>query len=231
MQLPLVNSSGASVGTVEVNDGLFDVPMNEALVHQVAVAHRANARQGTAATKTRGMVSGGGAKPWRQKHTGRARQGSRRAPQWRGGGIVFGPHPRDYSQRIPKKMNRGAIRCLLSQKVRDEKLTVLDGLEFEQPKTKEMAAVLANLGIATPVLVVTPAPQTDIILSARNLPRVKTIPVFQLNPLDLLNHDRAVVTLEAVRRAEELWAAAASEAEADEQVPEETQTDESQEEA
>ena len=213
MQLPLVNSSGASVGTVEVSDGLFDVPMNEALVHQVAVAHRANARQGTAATKTRGMVSGGGAKPWRQKHTGRARQGSRRAPQWRGGGVVFGPQPRDYSQRIPKKMNRGAIRCLLSQKVRDEKLTVLDGLEFEQPKTKEMAAVLSNLGIATPVLVVTPSPQTDIILSARNLPRVKTIPVFQLNPLDLLNHDRAVVTLEAVRRAEELWALANAEAE------------------
>ena len=213
MQLPLVNSSGASVGTVEVSDSLFDVPMNEALVHQVAVAHRANARQGTAATKTRGMVSGGGAKPWRQKHTGRARQGSRRAPQWRGGGVVFGPQPRDYSQRIPKKMNRGAIRCLLSQKVRDEKLTVLDGLEFEQPKTKEMAAVLSNLGIATPVLVVTPSPQTDIILSARNLPRVKTIPVFQLNPLDLLNHDRAVVTLDAVRRAEELWALANAEAE------------------
>ena len=220
MQLPLVNSSGARVGTVEVSDGLFDVPMNDALVHQVAVAHRANGRQGTSATKTRGKVSGGGAKPWRQKHTGRARQGSRRSPQWRGGGIVFGPHPRDFSQRIPKKMNRGAIRCLLSQKVRDEKLTVLDGLQFEQPKTKEMVSVLSNLGISTPVLVVTPSPQTDIILSARNLPRVKTIPVFQLNPLDLLNHDRAVVTLDAVRRAEELWAAAATEAGADDEPPE-----------
>ncbi len=227
MQLPLMNSSGQSVGTVEVNDGLFDVPMNQALVHQVAVAHRANARQGTAATKTRGNVSGGGAKPWRQKHTGRARQGSRRAPQWRGGGIVFGPHPRDYSQKIPKKMNRGAIRCLLSQKVRDEKLTVLDGLEFEQPKTREMAAVLSNLGISSPVLVVTPTAQTDIILSARNLPRVKTLPVSQLSPLDLLNHDRAVVTLEAIRRAEELWAAsvAAAEAEEAEADPEETETE------
>ena len=225
MQLPLMNSSGQSVGAIEVNDGLFDVPMNQALVHQVAVAHRANARQGTAATKTRGMVSGGGAKPWRQKHTGRARQGSRRAPQWRGGGIVFDPQPRDYSQRIPKKMNRGAIRCLLSQKVRDEKLTVLDDLQFEQPKTREMAAVLANLGISTPALVVTPTPQTDIILSARNLPRVKTLPVFQLSPLDLLNHDRAVVTLEAVRRAEELWAVesvAAQAEEADDQSPEES---------
>ncbi len=223
MQLPLMNSSGQSVGIIEVNDGLFDVPMNQALVHQVAMAHRANARQGTSATKTRGMVSGGGAKPWRQKHTGRARQGSRRAPQWRGGGIVFGPQPRDYSQRIPKKMNRGAIRCLLSQKVREEKLTVLEGLEFDQPKTKEMAAVLANLGIATPVLVVTPTPQTDIILSARNLPRVKTLPVFQLNPLDLLNHDRAVVTLEAIRRAEAMWAADSAKAEANDQSPEESQ--------
>ena len=247
MHLPLVNSSGQSVGTIEVNDGLFDAPMNQALVHQVAVAHRANARQGTAATKTRGKVSGGGAKPWRQKHTGRARQGSRRAPQWRGGGVVFGPQPRDYSQRIPKKMNRGAIRCLLSQKVRDEKLTVLDGLEFEQPKTKEMAAVLSNLGISSPVLVVTPTPQADIILSARNLPRVKTLPVSQLSPLDLLNHDRAVVTLEAIRRAEELWATdvVMAEAEADdeatvetpedltEEIPEETPeevSDESQEE-
>ena len=223
MQLPLMNSSGQSVGTIEVNDGLFDVPMNQALVHQVAMAHRANARQGTSATKTRGMVSGGGAKPWRQKHTGRARQGSRRSPQWRGGGIVFGPQPRDYSQRIPKKMNRGAIRCLLSQKVREEKLTVLEGLEFDQPKTKEMVAVLANLGIATPVLVVTPTPQTGIILSARNLPRVKTLPVFQLNPLDLLNHDRAIVTLEAIRRAEEMWALDNAKAEADDQNPEESQ--------
>ena len=220
MHLPLVNSSGQSVGTIEVNDGLFDAPMNQALVHQVAVAHRANARQGTAATKTRGKVSGGGAKPWRQKHTGRARQGSRRAPQWRGGGVVFGPQPRDYSQRIPKKMNRGAIRCLLSQKVRDEKLTVLDGLEFEQPKTKEMAAVLSNLGISSPVLVVTPTPQADIILSARNLPRVTTMPVSQLSPLDLLNHDRAVVTLEAIRRAEELWAADV--VKADDGLPEES---------
>ena len=154
MQISLWNSSGETVDTIEVSDSLFDVPMNQALVHQVAVAHMANARQGTTATKTRGMVSGGGAKPWKQKHTGRARQGSNRAPQWRGGGIVFGPHPRDYSQRIPKKMNRGAIRCLLSQKAREEKLLVVNEIQLVEAKTKEMLKVLSNLGITTPVLIV-----------------------------------------------------------------------------
>ena len=206
MQLPLLNSSGETVDTIEVSESLFDVPMNEALVHQVAVSHMANARQGTASTKTRGKVSGGGAKPWRQKHTGRARAGSNRAPHWRGGGIVFGPHPRDFSQRIPKKMNRGAIRCILSQKAREEKLVVVNELQLERAKTSEMAKVLSNLGITTPTLIVTHNPQADVILSARNLGRVKTLPAPQINPLDLLNHDRLIMTAQAVRRAEELWA-------------------------
>lgn len=208
MQLPLLNSLGEAVGTIDVSDGLFDVPMNQALVHQVSVSHMANARQGTASTKTRGMVSGGGAKPWRQKHTGRARQGSIRSPQWRGGGIVFGPHPRDYSQRIPKKMNRGAIRCVISQKARDEKLVVVNELQLEQAKTSEMARVLSNLGITTPALIVTLNPEDNVIRSARNLGRVRTIPAPQLNVLDLLNHDRVIMTEQAVRRAEELWASA-----------------------
>ncbi|MBF8267595.1 MAG: ribosomal protein [Dehalococcoidia bacterium] len=215
MRLSLWNSLGEKVDTIEVSDHLFDAPLNQALVHQVALAHMANARQGTAATKTRGMVSGGGIKPWRQKHTGRARQGSRRAPQWRGGGVVFGPHPRDYSQRIPKKMNRGAIRCILSQKAREEKLIVLDGFGLPEAKTREMARVLANLRVTTPALIVTPIAQADVILSARNLHRVKTIPAFQMNALDLLNHDRVIMTLEAVRRAEELWASVGVEVEAD----------------
>ncbi|MDA0987790.1 MAG: 50S ribosomal protein L4 [Chloroflexi bacterium] len=208
MQLPLLNSLGEAVGTIEVSDGLFDVPMNQALVHQVSVSHMANARQGTSSTKTRGMVSGGGVKPWRQKHTGRARQGSIRSPQWRGGGIVFGPHPRDYSQRIPKKMNRGAIRCVISQKARDEKLAVVNELQLEQAKTSEMARVLSNLGITTPALIVTLNPQDNVIRAARNLGRVRTIPASQLNVLDLLNHDRVIMTEQAVRRAEELWASA-----------------------
>ena len=213
MQLTLWNSSGETVDTIEVSESLFDVPMNQALVHQVAVAHMANARQGTASTKTRGMVSGGGAKPWKQKHTGRARQGSNRAPQWRGGGVVFGPHPRDYSQRIPKKMNRGAIRCMLSQKAREEKLLVVNEFQLAQAKTREMTRLLANLGITTPALIVTHIPQMDVILSARNIGRVKTIPAPQLNVLDLLNHDRVIMTAEAVRRAEELWASVATHAE------------------
>jgi large subunit ribosomal protein L4 len=194
------------VDTIEVSDSLFDVPMNQALVHQMAVSHMANARQGNASTKTRGMVSGGGKKPWRQKHTGRARQGSIRAPQWRGGGVVFGPHPRDYSQRIPKKMNRGAITCLLSQKAREEKLIVLDAFQLDGAKTREMAKILANLSVVTPALIVTRSSQADVVLSARNIPRVKTLPAPQLSPLDLLNHDRIIMTAEAVRRAEELWA-------------------------
>ena len=206
MQIPLWNSSGETVDTIEVSEGLFDVPMNQALVHQVAVAHMANARQGTAATKTRGMVSGGGAKPWRQKHTGKARQGTTRAPQWRGGGVVFGPHPRDYSQRIPKKMNRGAIRCLLSQKAREEKLLVVNEIQLGEAKTKEMTKVLSNLGITTPTLIVTHSPEPDVIRSARNIGRVKTLPAPQINPVDLLHHDRVVITVQAVRRAEELWA-------------------------
>ena len=206
MRLPMCDATGRAVDPIEVSDGLFGVPMNQALVHQVAVAHMANARQGTAATKTRGMVSGGGAKPWRQKHTGRARQGSTRSPQWRGGGVVFGPHPRDYSQRIPKKMNRGAIRCILSQKASDEKLLIVKEIRLAQAKTKDMAKLLADLGVTSPVLIVTAAPQKDVILSARNLERVRTLPAPQLNALDLLRHDRVVMTEEAVRRAESLWA-------------------------
>ena len=206
MRLPMCDATGRAVDAIEVSDGLFGVPMNQALVHQVAVSHMANARQGTAATKTRGMVSGGGAKPWRQKHTGRARQGSTRSPQWRGGGVVFGPHPRDYTQRIPKKMNRGAIRCILSQKARDEKLLIVKDIQLAQAKTKEMTKLLSNLGVTSPALIVTSAPQKDVIVSARNLGRVKTLPAPQLNALDLLHHDRVVMTEDAVRRAESLWA-------------------------
>jgi len=206
MQLSVYSSAGEVVDTVEVSDGLFGVPMNQALVHQVAVAHMANGRQGTASTKTRGNVSGGGAKPWRQKHTGRARQGSIRSPQWRGGGIVFGPHPRDFSQRIPKKMNRGAIRCVISQKVREEKLTLVDGFQLREAKTSAMAEVMANLNASTSTLVITREPQLDVVLAARNLPKVRTIPASQVNVLDFLKYDRVIMTLGAARRAEELWA-------------------------
>ncbi len=205
MEFPLRNIAGETAGTLTLNPALFDVPMNQALVHQVAVAHMANARQGTSSTKTRGMVSGGGAKPWRQKHTGRARQGSSRSPQWRGGGIVFGPHPRSYSQRIPKKMNLGSLKCLLSQKIRDDKLIILDKLNLDDSNTKHMVQVLSNLGVDSPCLLVTEEPELHVIKSARNIRRVKTLPSYQLNTVDLLSHDRVVITADAVRRAERIW--------------------------
>lgn len=206
MLITLRNTNGETTQDIDVLDSLFNVPMNQALVHQVAVSHMANNRQGNASTKTRGKVAGGGAKPWRQKHTGRARQGSRRAPQWKGGGTVFGPSPRDYSQSIPKKMNRGAIRCLLSQKAKETKLIVLDQLNFENAATKLMAGVLSNLDINSSTLIVTEETDRNIVLSARNIPRVRTIPAQQINVIDLLTHDKLVMTLDAVRKAEGLWA-------------------------
>ncbi|MBH42268.1 MAG: 50S ribosomal protein L4 [Chloroflexi bacterium] len=206
MLITLRNTNGETTQDIDVLDSLFNVPMNQALVHQVAVSHMANNRQGNASTKTRGKVAGGGAKPWRQKHTGRARQGSRRAPQWKGGGTVFGPSPRDYSQSIPKKMNRGAIRCLLSQKAKETKLIVLDQLNFENAATKLMAGVLNNLDINSSTLIVTEETDRNIVLSARNIPRVRTIPAQQINVIDLLTHDKLVMTLDAVRKAEGLWA-------------------------
>ena len=206
MLITLRNTNGETTQDIDVLDSLFNVPMNQALVHQVAVSHMANNRQGNASTKTRGKVAGGGAKPWRQKHTGRARHGSRRAPQWKGGGTVFGPSPRDYSQSIPKKMNRGAIRCLLSQKAKETKLIVLDQLNFENAATKLMAGVLSNLDINSSTLIVTEETDRNIVLSARNIPRVRTIPAQQINVIDLLTHDKLVMTLDAVRKAEGLWA-------------------------
>ena len=206
MLITLRNTNGETTQDIDVLDSLFNVPMNQALVHQVAVSHMANNRQGNASTKTRGKVAGGGAKPWRLKHTGRARQGSRRAPQWKGGGTVFGPSPRDYSQSIPKKMNRGAIRCLLSQKAKETKLIVLDQLNFENAATKLMAGVLSNLDINSSTLIVTEETDRNIVLSARNIPRVRTIPAHQINVIDLLTHDKLVMTLDAVRKAEGLWA-------------------------
>lgn len=205
MQVSLWSSFGEQVGQLEISEHLFGAPMNRALVHQVAISHMANRRQGNAATKTRGMVSGGGAKPWRQKHTGRARQGSIRSPQWRGGGVVFGPHPRDYSRRIPKKMNRGAIRCVLSEKTRSDKLLVLDELHCEKSKTKEFLKILSRLSVNTSALVVTKEPASDVIRAARNITKIKTTPAPQLNVLDLLNHDRVIMTVDAVRRIEDMW--------------------------
>ena len=207
MELPLKNIQGATVGSIEVSDAVFDTPLNKAVIHQVMVGQMANKRAGTHSTKTRAEVRGGGRKPWRQKGTGRARQGSIRSPQWRGGGITFGPKPRDYTQRTPKKMRRLAIKSLLSQKVRDGEVTVVEEFVLPALKTQEVLKVLAGLEIDTKCLVVNSGnSQKDLWQACHNLKRVKSLPAATLNTVDLLNYDHLVLSVEAVRRNEELWA-------------------------
>ncbi len=205
MQIPVLNLAGEEVGKIDISDQLFGVPFNRALVHQVMVAQQANARQGTASTKTRGEVSGSTKKLFRQKGTGNARAGSIKSPLRPGGGIVFGPKPRSYQQAIPKKMRRLALRCVLSAKVRDGELMVLEQLELDQPKTKAMVRILEALGVDSSALIVTSEPEENVVKSARNLPGIKTMPASILNVLDILSCARLVMTVAAVRKAEELW--------------------------
>ena len=205
MQIRLRNAQGKVVGSVRVRDDVFGVPMNKALVHQVMVGQLANARQGTASTKTRAQVSGGGRKPRPQKHTGMARAGSIRAPNWRGGGVVFGAHPRDFRHHTPKRMRRLAITATLSDKVREDNLLVLEELTLERPKTSEMLQVLTDLDAGPSVLLVADGADPTTLRSARNIPRLKMIPASLLNTVDLLKHRKVIMTLDAVRRAEELW--------------------------
>ena len=205
MNISLRNVEGEVVGSVEVRDDVFGAPMNSALVHQVMVGQQANARQGTANVKTRAQVSGGGAKPRPQKHTGRARQGSIRSPQWRGGGVVFGPAPRSYRHRTPKRMRRGSLVAMLSDKARSDQLVVLDELKLDRAKTKDMVNVLHALGAGPSVLLVADGAGKTIFRSTRNIPRLKTLPASLLNTVDLLNHRTLVMTLDSVRRVEELW--------------------------
>ena len=205
MRLKLRDVQGKVVGDVEVRDDVFGVPMNPALVHQVMVGQLANARQGTASTKTRGRVSGGGAKPRPQKGTGRARQGTIRAPQFKGGGVVFGPAPRSYRHSTPKRMRRLSLLAMLSDKAREEHLLILDSLTLGQPKTKEMVRVLDALESGPSVLLVADGADQSVLRCARNIPRVKMLPAALLNTLDLLNHRKVVMTLDAVRKTEEVW--------------------------
>ena len=205
MELKLRNIQGEIIGNVEVSDRVFDAPMNKALVHQVMVGQLANARQGTAKTKTRAYVSGGGVKPRPQKYTGRARQGSIRAPHWKGGGVVFGPIPRSYRHYTPVRMRRQSLVAMLSDKARADLIIVLDNLDLEQPKTKDMIKVLAALEVDSTVLLVADGADKAVLRTVRNIPKVKMIPAALLNTLDLLNHRKLVMTLDAVRKAEEIW--------------------------
>lgn len=204
MQVPVYSLRGEVVEHIEISDHVFAVPFNEAVVHQAMVQQQANARQGTASTKTRGEVSGSSRKLYRQKGTGQARAGSRRSPLRRGGGIIFGPKPRDYRQAMPKKMRQLALRCALSAKARDEELKVVAELKLE-PKTKQMVQILVDLGVDSSALVVTAEPEEHVIKSARNIKGIKTMPANLLNVLDILSYKMLLMTVTAVRKVEQLW--------------------------
>jgi large subunit ribosomal protein L4 len=205
-QATVYDRTGASVGSVELSEALFAAPVNEAVLHQVVTAQLAARRIGTHDTKTRGEVAGGGAKPYRQKGTGRARQGSRRAPHYKGGGAVFGPHPRSYEQKLPRKMRRLALRGALTAKFGDEAIRIIDTFGLEKIATKDFAGVLGALAVKGRVLVVAPESDERLWLSARNLPAVDVIRADSLNVVDLLNADVVLIEQPALARIEEVYA-------------------------
>ena len=205
-KIALTNMQGANVGEIELSDGIFAVPMNEPVVHQVIVAQLANKRQGTQSALGRTEVSGGGKKPWRQKGTGRARQGSTRAPQWTHGGVVFAPKPRDYSKSVPRKVKRLAMKCALSAKVAGNEMIVLDALQVETPKTREMAKILAAIGATGKTLLVLPGKDETIARVSNNISGLKLAFVNTINVLDIMNCDKFVVVKEAVSKIEEVYA-------------------------
>ena len=195
---------GSKAGSVELNDSVFAIEPNNDVLFEAINLQRASLRQGTHAVKNRSAVRGGGRKPWRQKGTGRARQGTIRAPQWRGGGIVFGPTPRSYSYKMPKKMRRLALRSALSFKVQENGFTVVDAFGLEAPKTKEFTKVLSNLELSKKVLVVTESEDVNVELSARNIPGVQITTVTGLNVLDITSADSVLITEAAAKKVEEV---------------------------
>jgi large subunit ribosomal protein L4 len=195
MQVPVYDTKGKKVSEAELRDDIFGVEVSEALMHQALVRQLANARQGTHKTKERGEVRGGGRKPWRQKGTGRARQGSIRSPQWRGGGVVFGPTPRSYAQKMPRKMRRQALRSALTVKASDSQVKVLDSFELSEPRTKDVLEILQNLGIESSALILLPQSDDVILRSVRNLQKVSTLVAQYLNVRDLLKYDYILVPL------------------------------------
>ena len=204
-EVSVLNMEGSEVGKMKLNDAIFGVEINEHLVHQAVVAQLANNRQGTQKAKTRSEVRGGGRKPWRQKGTGHARQGSIRAPQWTGGGVVFAPTPRDYSKKMNKKEKRIALKSVLTSRVNDGKFIVVDELKFDAPKTKEFAKVMDNLK-AEKALVVINDNDANVVKSAANIPTVKTASTNTINVYDILKYDTVIVTQDAVKTIEEVYA-------------------------
>lgn len=203
-KVSLLNQTGSSVGEIELNDAVFGIAPNSNVLFDAVVAQRASLRQGNHKVKNRSEVAGGGRKPWKQKGTGRARQGSIRSPQWRGGGVVFGPVPRSYSYKLPKKVRRLALRSALSAKVLEENFVVLEGLVLNAPKTKDFLKVLKDLSIEKKALFVTAELDENVALSARNIPGVTVVTATGINVLDLLGHDKIVVTKAAVEKIEEV---------------------------
>ena len=205
-KVTLFNQDGSKNGEVSLNDTVFGIEPNDSVIFDAVLMQRASMRQGTHAVKNRSAVRGGGKKPWRQKGTGRARQGSIRSPQWVGGGTVFGPTPRSYAYKLPRKVRRLAIKSVLSQKVLDEGLVVVNELQFEQPRTKAFAEVLSNLNVNSKVLVVLEDDNANAALAARNLKNVTVIPAKGLNVLDVINNDKMVITKGALSQVEEVLA-------------------------
>ena len=204
-KVSVYNIEGKVVGDMELNDAVFGVEVNEHLVHMAVVSQLANNRQGTQSAKTRAEVSGGGRKPWRQKGTGHARQGSTRAPQWTGGGVIFAPKPRDYSFKMNKKEKNIALKSALTSRVAENKIIVLDSIKFEEIKTKNMVAVLDNLKVNKALVVLNDNDQ-NVVLSARNIPNVKTASTNTINVYDILKYDKLIVTKDAVATIEEVYA-------------------------
>lgn len=200
------NTKGEQVGELELSPAIFAAPVNEAAIHEVVVAYLANQRRGTASTKTRGLVRGGGRKPWRQKGTGRARHGSTRSPIWTGGGTVFGPHPRDYTVRLPKKIKRAALKSALTSKFNNDEIIVLDELAMEAPKTKEILQILKNLKVQGKAVIITADSAPAVYKSARNIPGVSTSIVNNINTYQVLNGGSVILTKDAVAKIEEVFA-------------------------
>ena len=206
MNLKVYDTNAKEVGKIKVNDSIFDVEYNKAAIHQVVVAHLANKRQGTKSTLTRSEVRGGGAKPWRQKGTGRARQGTIRAPQWKGGGVVFAPKPRDFSKKINKKLKALALKSALSEKIRANELIVVDKFDIKEAKTKLVAAVLKNFEISKRALLVLDTEDSKVALAGRNIENLKTSAVELVNVYDLVSTGKVLITKEAIKKLEEVYA-------------------------
>ena len=205
VQVPVYSLNGEIVDQIELSQAIFALPFNGAVVHQAMTRQLANKRQGTASTKTRGEVIGSTRKLYAQKHTGRARRGDIKSPLLRGGGIVFGPKPRTYRQSMPKKMRQLALKCLLSAKVREGNIKLVQELDFEEPKTKDMIDVLSSLGIGSSTLILTAQSTPNVIKSAANLPEVKVLPSALINVLDLLSYEMLIATVPAIRSIEQIW--------------------------